>query len=244
LIDQRRLTEGRKELHLAPDSFLVISPKQTNHTNAAIWIPGITVSFASRPVTMSETQAASAAPSSYPRGRGRGRGGQGFRGRGRGGHRERGEETTASDSRRATERGNTPVPGASSEVSHPAPAGNDDSGFSRGRGGRGGRGRGARGDYRGRGERVNDDARTGQAVSVPVDEAPEASSVNGDEGSWRGRRRGRGGISGQRSVVVSHRGRERPTPAAVPSGAGGLSGAGLSAAAAEFVPGQPVASSR
>jgi len=124
----------------------------------------------------------------------------------------------------------------------------------RGRGGRSGRGRGARGHHHGPSERLNDEGQGSQTAPAPrqpvergtvpvVGASSEASNTapvrNDDEGNWRGRRRGRGSASGQRSVVVSHRGRARPAPAAASSEAGGLS-----AAAAEFVPGQAVASSR
>ncbi|KAL2136252.1 hypothetical protein VTI74DRAFT_4685 [Chaetomium olivicolor] len=62
------------------------------------------------------------------------------------------------------------------------------------------------------------------------------------EGGWgrqRGGRRGRGG-TGQRSIVVSHRGRGRPPIS--DQGAGSSAAPGLRAAAPEFVPGQPVTS--
>lgn len=58
-------------------------------------------------------------------------------------------------------------------------------------------------------------------------------------GGGRGRRGGGRRGTGQRSIVVSHRGGRGP-PAVPGSGGAGSPGTGLSAAAPEFVPGQPV----
>ncbi|KAL2184615.1 hypothetical protein L209DRAFT_735699 [Thermothelomyces heterothallicus CBS 203.75] len=73
-------------------------------------------------------------------------------------------------------------------------------------------------------------------ASQAVDVAPR---LDPQPGRGRGRRGGGRRGTGQRSIVVSHRGGRGPPP--VPgSGGSGPSGPGLSAAAPEFVPGQPV----
>ncbi|KAK3355002.1 hypothetical protein B0H65DRAFT_417774 [Neurospora tetraspora] len=140
-----------------------------------------------------------------------------------------------------------------------------------GRGGRGGRGRGRgrggrprRGHHQGS-ERPNTGGETAQpaqlaepsrnptetaSVNVPPPDAPSGPSREGGGrrrrgGGEGGPRRGRGVSSAQRSIVVSHRGRAPPpgTVAAPPAAEehGNESGAGLSADAPAFVPGQPLA---
>jgi hypothetical protein len=138
----------------------------------------------------------------------------------------------------------------------------------RGRGGRGGQGRGRGrgssgvGSHRNGSEQPDDDGQGGQTAEVqqraplmnpttiPVTGASlEASGPVWDDnpGGARGGRRGRGrggAASGQRSVVVSHRGRGRGRPGAAVDGPSRPSATGLSAVAPEFVPGQLVAPPR
>jgi len=71
-----------------------------------------------------------------------------------------------------------------------------------------------------------------QAQQATTSDARDPSTPRGGRGS----RRGRG--SGQRSMVVSHRTRPMPGPAPMPNPV--PAPPGLSAAAPDFVPGQPV----
>jgi transcriptional repressor NF-X1 len=130
-------------------------------------------------------------------------------------------------------------------------------GSQRGRGGR--RGRSRRGHHHGprRSDGPAEGSQTAHTEPAITHSEPivpsESEDANAQRASQPGRgrrergrasggRRGRG-TAGQRSIVVSHRGGRGPPPVPVP-GAGGSAVPGLNATAAEFVPGQPVPSSR
>ncbi|KAK4042415.1 hypothetical protein C8A01DRAFT_13962 [Parachaetomium inaequale] len=136
-----------------------------------------------------------------------------------------------------------------------APAVSSQRGSHRGRGGR--RGRFRRGHSHGP-RQSNSSGDGGQPAqpepavgdAEPVAAASEAGDVTSQRGNQPGRGRGgrdrrggRGRGTGQRSIVVSHRGGRGP-PAIPGRGGSNLPGFGFSAAAAEFVPGQPVPTSR
>ena len=141
----------------------------------------------------------------------------------------------------------------------PPPGGSSQGGSHRGRGGY--RGRFRRGHRHGprrpnpSGERSQDAqpeaamnnpepvaAASGEAGDVVPSGRTPTGRGRGDRGRQRGGRGGRGG-TGQRSIVVSHRGGRGPPPNLGPGGSSSFA-PGLSASAPEFVPGQPLPSRR
>lgn len=164
---------------------------------------------------------------------------RGRRGRGRGADHGGSSRVTNSQSDQTAQRDGVAGP---SETPVSAPTSSDESGRPRGERGRRGRGRGGAGSA-GSGRRTN--AQVEQTAqrdqTAGPSETPILAPPSGDElgrplgeRGWRGRVRG----AGQRSMVVSHRTHGRPGPGPAPQPA---SGSMLSAAAAEFVPGQQVA---
>ncbi|KAK0735003.1 hypothetical protein B0T26DRAFT_633635 [Lasiosphaeria miniovina] len=124
------------------------------------------------------------------------------------------------------------------------------------RGSRGRRGRSRRGNQHGSATRVGDGERSQIEIAfAPAAEAPnqatnavsahdaQSGSSRGDRGRRGGSRRGRGGSSAQRSIVVSHRGHGGPL-APTHQAASSSALPSLSAAAPEFVPGKPLVPSR